>query len=1022
MTNRKGLLLAALMALLASAVALGQTPTATLSGVVRDASGALVPNVKITARNASTGATRDATTDSEGRYSLTNLGPGQYDVRAERAGFKTAAQSGVILTVGGAAVLDLTIQIGEVSEIVEVKQEEPLIEPTKAELSRVVNERSIESLPIIGRNFVDFAKLSSGVAPGRENTGGGAFKEPDIGVGSAAAPRLTFGGQSELSTLILVDGADNIQNATGLPRVTPSQEAVREFRILNSTFLAEYGRALGGFVNIVTKSGTNRYNGSAYYFGMNDELNAQPLLTGPNPVLRQNQYGATIGGPLRKDKTFFFGSYEGQRRAESNKFSSVVFNNLDAINVTKRFFGLTEETTNVLRANDYDGFLAKLDHKVTNTNDVSIRYNLLDSTTEGFLGGGGRASPVSTTRRNNAVFDQSLVVSDTALLTSKVVNEARVQWARRTFDFTPVVKEPDLEISNLIITGKTTSDMDFYSESRLQLSDNLSVVSGGHAFKFGADFNNLRNTSRLDLFFPARVIFPSLPAFLAPSPTPVVFWWGLANGTTTRSALPIPFSQAVPSDIASLTTTRVNHNSYGFFGQDEWKATPQLTLTLGLRYDFETYPDLLVSRRDLNNIQPRLGLAYSFSPRTVVRAGFGIFNDRQFSSIGQLISVVQLGSAGDLPNASVVFPGVSPIRGLFIQPTVGGALPVPASTTCRPGGPTITTASVAQLATCNFTTTGQVPAAPLVGGVINPGFRDNKSGLLRTPYSEQASLEISQEFGGGVAITVGYIYVHALKLAAHTGLLNGVQTGTLINGVVQPGVVPGGKPVFNRALGGRVFPELGDFYVTDDIGFSIHHGGTLQVEKRFSRGFSFHGSYTFSKTINNAESVANLADLPEGPSIGTERAVSRQSVPHRFTLAFVSQIPEKVGFLGNFKFSSLLTAQSGRRFNIFAGSDVNMDGNPLSDRPGDLGRNTLEGPGFASLDLRVAREIRFNERVSAEFSGDFFNLLNRVNVTDLNTVYGATTLSAPPNPVLGFKTPRDASNPFQFQYGLKLRF
>src|SRR5499427_8549923 len=1031
MTNRKGLLLAALMALLASVAALGQTPTATLSGVVRDASGALVPNVKITARNASTGATRDATTDSEGRYNLTNLGPGQYEVRAERAGFKTAAQSGVILTVGGAAVLDLTVQIGEVSEIVEVKQEEPLIEPTKAELSRVVNERSIESLPIIGRNFVDFAKLSSGVAPGRENTGGGACIMPNAGVGSAAAPRLTFGGQSELSTLILVDGADNIQNVTGLPRVTPSQEAVREFRVLNSTFLAEYGRALGGFVNIVTKSGTNRYNGSLYYFGQNDELNAQPLLTGSNPVLRQNQYGATIGGPLRKDKTFFFGNYEGQRRAESNKFSSVILNNLDAINVTKRFFGLTEERTDILRANDYDGFLTKLDHKLTTNNDVSVRYNYLDSFTKNFLGGGGRASAASSTRRNNKVIDQSLVASETALLASNVVNEARFQWARRNFDYPSVVKEPDLEVSNLLITGKTTSDMDFYGETRQQLSDNISVVTGGHALKFGADANRIRDITQLDLFFPARVIFASLggpgvagPTFL--NQTPVVFWWGLANGTTTRSALPVPFTQAVPSDIASLTTTSVNHNSYGFFGQDEWKATSNLTFTLGLRYDFETYPDLFVSRRDLNNFQPRLGLAYSFSPRTVVRAGFGIFNDRQFSSIGQLISVVQLGSAGDLPNANVVFPGVSPIRGLFIQPTVVGppiGPPIAAtSTTCSPNGPTITTTSAAQLATCIFTTTGRVPAAPMVGGVINPGFRDNKSGLLRTPYSEQGSLEISHELGGGVAITVGYIYVHALKLAAHTGLLNGVQTGTLINGEVQPGVVPGGKPVFNRALGGRIFPELGDFYVTDDIGFSIHHGGTLQLEKRFSRGFSFHGSYTFSKTVNNAESVANLADLPEGPSIGTERAVSRQSVPHRFTLAFVSQIPEKVGFLGNFKFSSLLTAQSGRRFNIFAGSDANMDGNPLSDRPGSLGRNTLEGPGFASFDLRVAREIRFNERVSAEFSGDFFNLFNRANVTDLNTVYGATTLSAPPNPVLGFKTPRDASNPFQFQYGLKLRF
>jgi hypothetical protein len=150
MINRKVLLPATLMALLASAIALGQTTTATLSGVVKDASGALVPSVKVTARNASTGATRDTTSDSEGRYNLTNLSPGQYEVRAERTGFKTAAQSGVILTVGGATVLDLTIQIGEVSEVIEVKQEEPLIEPTKAEVSRVVSERSIESLPIIG--------------------------------------------------------------------------------------------------------------------------------------------------------------------------------------------------------------------------------------------------------------------------------------------------------------------------------------------------------------------------------------------------------------------------------------------------------------------------------------------------------------------------------------------------------------------------------------------------------------------------------------------------------------------------------------------------------------------------------------------------------------------------------------------------------------------------------------------------------------------------------------------------------
>jgi hypothetical protein len=283
---------------------------------------------------------------------------------------------------------------------------------------------------------------------------------------------------------------------------------------------------------------------------------------------------------------------------------------------------------------------------------------------------------------------------------------------------------------------------------------------------------------------------------------------------------------------------------------------------------------------------------------------------------------------------------------------------------------------------------------------------------MRTPYSEQASLKISHELGGGVAVSASYVYVHGLKIGAHTGILNGVQTGT----------TPFGKPIFARAAGGRRFLELGDFYVNDDIGFSIHHGGTLEIEKRFSRGFSIHSSYTFSKTINNSESVANLADLPEGPDITSERAVSRQSVPHRYTLVFVSEIPRNVPVLGDFKFGTSFTAQAGRRFNVFAGSDANGDGNPLSDRPDILGRNTLIGPKFITFDLRVARLVHFSERVSAEFSADLFNLFNRVNVTDLNTVYGGINLSVPANPLLGFGTPRDAANPFQLQYGVKLRF
>ena len=331
-----------------------QTPTATLSGTVRDITGAVVASAKLTLTNSATGLSRTVDADDKGRYSLTNVEPGTYQLRAEHEGFKAAVQKDVVLTVGGSTTLDLTLQPGSVHEAITVSTLAPLIETTSSNLSREVPEQTIESLPILGRNFVDFAELSTGVATGRENEGGGAFKEPDTGVGQAAAPRLSFAGQPELNTMILVDGTDNVQTFTGLPRITPSQEAAQEFRILNSTYLSEYGRASAGFVNIVTKSGTNDYHGSAYFFGMNQALNEPYLLNPPDPRLQQNQYGATLGGPIRKDQTFFFLNYEGQRRAQTNQYSTVVLGNIDAINTAKGSLGLTPENLGLLHTNDYE--------------------------------------------------------------------------------------------------------------------------------------------------------------------------------------------------------------------------------------------------------------------------------------------------------------------------------------------------------------------------------------------------------------------------------------------------------------------------------------------------------------------------------------------------------------------------------------------------------------------------------------------------------------------------------------------
>jgi outer membrane receptor protein involved in Fe transport len=957
--------------------ALAQIATATIAGAVTDETRAALPGVAVTVKSAATGNTRTAMTDAAGRYRIAALDPGTYEVRAELQSFKTAIRTGVALAVGGTVDVDITMTLGMVADRITVVGEAPLIEPSKAELSRVVTTAEIESLPISGRNFVDFVKLSSGVANGRENVGGGAFKEPDVGVGSAAAPRLSFGGQSELYTMVQVDGADNVQTFTGLPRATPSQEAAQEFRVLNSTYLAEYGRSLGGFVNIVTKSGGNTPSGSLYYFGMHDALNARSVLNQRGAdTLRQNQFGATVGGPFLPDRAFFFVNYEGQVREQSNRFSQVVLDNVDALNAVRLQFGLKPETTNQVQKNNYHSFMVKADERVS-AHTLSTRVNFLDSDTDNFLGGGGRASPTSSTARNNITKDFAAVQSVISVLSPNLVNEARFQGAYRSFDFPSVLKEPALEISNFIIMGKSTSDVDAYTERRFQLSDSLTRTTASHQLKAGVDLNFLRDESEFHAFFPARIIFPSLALFQ--SFTPAVFWWPYLRSASAYPGISPAWGADSPSAAWTAGTQwTMNYGSYGLFAQDQWRPSSRLSLTYGLRYDVESYPGAYITEKDLNNVQPRVGAAYSYSESGVIRAGYGVFNDRLASSVGQLFHASYNSSAGFQPNARLLFPTIAPISPPFEQRTVGGA--------------------AAPVAARAFLLTGQVPTTSSVS------LADTLDGAVRTPYSHQASVQISHEVRRNLAVSAAYLFLGARDIIGHTGNLNAVQTGVLATG----------KPSY---AGGRQFPEIGDVFVQTNTGRSNYHGVTLEIERRFSGRFGVHGSYTVSQVRTNVDSLANLADIPEGTDIDGEMARSRQDVRHRFTLSAIGQAPAGI------RVSSLVSIESGRPFNIFVGRDANGDGNPNSDRPGLIGRNEYEGPGYASVDLRVSRDFRVGDKTRLELLLDMFNLFNRNNVKDINTVWGSIDYpNTPPPASLGFGTPRDVFNPYQTQFAAKLRF
>jgi Carboxypeptidase regulatory-like domain/TonB dependent receptor len=1007
--------------------AVAQTPTASISGVMRDTKGGFMAGVVIEIRNLATGEVRRSATDRDGRYRVPDLEPGDYELQAEKHGFDIVL-SRVSLAVAEAATLDLQMKVGTVKEQIEVSAR-PLVDPAETGIDYVVGNREIQSLPNIGRNFVEFVKLDAEVHGGRENIGGGAFKEPDAGVGVSAVPRLSFGGQSELNTMIQVDGADNVQTFTGLPRATPSQEAVKEFRVLDSTYLAEYGRSLGGFVNIVTNSGSNQPHGSLYYFGINNALDAVPILANPDSyVLRHNQFGATQGGPIRKDKTFYFLSYEGQRHEESNNFAQFLTPPIvGAINnVLAQFPGMRPETLDQIRTANYDQGLAKLDHSLTPGNYLSVRYNLTSAESDNFPGGGGRDSVMSSAARNVTVRDQTFLADDTAFISSNRVNEAGVQWARRSFGYTPITDEPAFEISNLLLLGKTYSDFDFYRESRIQAYDSVLDEIGGHAFKAGVNFNRLIDDDIWDLFFPARIIFPSLSALLSFSPAsnnlgdgPVVFWWPFLTGATSQPNYSTSWTSAVPAAWQNATRFHFPYNAYGLFAQDQWRATPKFSVTYGLRWDFETYPYPFVTQTDLSNFQPRIGLAYAPGFATVVRAGFGMFTDRLAGSVGQVFNVAQDVSRGNLPGANALFPGVAPVPGVFYQGTI--------TPDQGPGAPSA--------AALNLLETGAVPPPTCLNQVPPTCSSDlsvNKAGAEHNPYAYHASLQISHQFSRDLLLNVSYLFVRAPNLLATSTNLNAPLSGT---------TEPDGTPIDSSSLR---YPALGDFFVSSNAGFSNYNGGTAEIEKRMGGNLGFHGDYTYSKTISNVDSISNLSDFPQ-TSLSLEKALSRQDLRHRFVLSFLSTAPDSMRFLRKAQFDAFVTLQSGSPYTIYAGNDLNNDGNPLNDRPGypagspgcpagcPLGRDSYIGPWFGDVDFRAGRSLRLKEHATLELTLDAFNALNRTNIKDLNTTCGSGDILACPNaapqstgmgftlPVLLF-SPRDVFNAREIQLAAKLKF
>lgn len=604
---------------------------AAISGVVEDSDGRPVPGAAVSIDDRQTGRRQQTVADAEGRYRFNYVPPGDYVLRVERGGFDTVERP-FTAAVGQSIELRVPLRVKSMSADVDVRADEPVIEVSRTPVAETVLPRDVENLPLNGRNFLDLALLLPAVS--RTNTGSvQRFAETSAVPGTG----ISVAGQRNLNNSFIVDGSSANDDSVELAGTYYSQEVIREFQVITSGAGAEFGRASAGFINIVTLSGTNDLRGKVYGFLRDDHFDARnPLATSKDP-LTQTQYGASVGGPLLRDRTFFFANFEQTRRNDSS-IVTIAPGNVASINArldAVGYRGPRIQTGLVGGGYDTTNIFGRVDHKLNDRNDLAVTYNFYDiDATNARTVGGLNAVSRGTDLANR---DHTVNTQNVTSLGPNFLNEFRFQF-RSSKLAAPAADAigPAVNINGVASFGTATSsptrrDIDLY-----QLTDSFTAVLGRHVMKAGAEFIY----NRLDIGFPGAIegvyTFNNLAAFL--------------NGTYSQ------FQQAFGAE-----SQKQNNPNLGFFAQDEWRPTGSLTFNLGLRYDLQFLPDPINTDRD--NVSPRFGFAYSPDERTVVRGSFGLYYDRiptratsnALQRDGGKYIVVQLGpTAAGAP----VFPNV----------------------------------------------------------------------------------------------------------------------------------------------------------------------------------------------------------------------------------------------------------------------------------------------------------------------------------------------------------------------------
>jgi hypothetical protein len=970
-----------------SHAAFAQDTTGTILGIISDASGAVLPGVTVTVKNTDTSQPRTIVTDEGGRYRVPLLAPGHYEVTAQLSGFQTMVRSGITVTVGQQAVVDARLSIGNVSESITVEGAAPLVETTTGTISNVVTEAELGSMPLNGRDVTQLVLLQPGVVMSRASVQGS-----NVGQGT----KISVAGSRPSQNMFTLDGTaynDALNNTPASANgVMTGVETIKEFRVVTNAMSAEYGRAGGGVFNVVTKSGTNLFTGSAFEFFRDDRLDGKNYFDDEKPDFRRNQFGGSFGGPILKNRTFFFGSYEGLREHKGiTQVATVLDDNArrgilpgqapipipaailpylslyPAANgplirtATGAPTGLAEYTGVMNRKSNQDFGMVRLDQTFSANSSIFGRYLYDDSIQD---------EPVNYPEWPNLVANTKhlLTVEHRQLFTSALINELRGGFNRsHPFeDINPVNPRADLAFvpgkgfGELNVTGLTDIGTDRtnpkkFGQDLYQLTDQLFYVRGRHAMKTGIDWQNFRYDGVSDSRSRGRLRFRSVSEFL--------------SGTTQQFEIAKPGSDF---------ERHYRQNLVGAWLQDDVKMSSQLTVNAGVRYEMTTTPherdgkvsnlrnimdpavtvgDPLFLNPTKKQFAPRVGFAWNVSGRgrTAVRGGYGVFYEEPLfyqyrSPIFRALPFVD--------------------RAVITRPT----LPV-------------TLASLAS---------GGVPENEVMQYDLDPS------------YMQQYNVNVQHELPWDSAVTVAYIG------SKGTDLMGSADVNLAIPQVVNGREFFPANPVRRNPNFGTLRMSLQGFH-------SRYNGVSIGWVKRQSHGLQFQGSYTFGHSWDNRSGSGGRQEFRNGQGrafdpyhLELDWGRSDFDVRHNVVLDSTYLLPFKgPAVVEGWQLSVVGTFASGVPFSPVIPGDSDRDGStdnvnrpdvapnvstkPAGGRTPDMwfnpdafvfpgagfrgraGRNILEGPGLATIDLAIVKNTPLAGRRSVQLRLEVFNLLNRAN-------------------------------------------